>query len=188
MIILALQYTCYRKQARYFPHNLICLLQFSTWTRQWMIGLKRLINQSNSLLTRPDERDSVWHRGHYFCMELYVGFVPCLLESNMWQAQELEGSILHGLKGGEAPETGIYQCNFNSSWMSEEIMYSVSVMVISHRLEYIPKIMLMVTYYCVLLWFDITHILQGCFTGTGAIIWLPQCQWSNLESHGYSPT
>ena len=23
-----------------------------------------------------------------------------------------------------------------------------------------------------------THILQGWFTGTGAIIWLPQCQWS----------
>ena len=26
---------------------------------------------------------------------------------------------------------------------------------------------------------DISHILQGYFTGTGAIIWLPQCQWSN---------
>ena len=25
-----------------------------------------------------------------------------------------------------------------------------------------------------------TH-LQGCFTGTGAILWLPQCQWSNPE-------
>ena len=24
-----------------------------------------------------------------------------------------------------------------------------------------------------------THILQGCFTGTGAILWLPQFQWSN---------
>ena len=29
-----------------------------------------------------------------------------------------------------------------------------------------------------------THILQGYFTGTGAIIWLPQCQWSNPEGHG----
>ena len=26
-----------------------------------------------------------------------------------------------------------------------------------------------------------THILQGYFTGIGAIIWLPQCQWSNLD-------
>ena len=26
-----------------------------------------------------------------------------------------------------------------------------------------------------------THILQGYFTGTGAIIWLPQCQWRNHE-------
>ena len=31
-----------------------------------------------------------------------------------------------------------------------------------------------------------THILQGNFTGTGAIIWLPQCQWSNLEKIGKS--
>ena len=33
------------------------------------------------------------------------------------------------------------------------------------------------------LWF-FTHILQGYFTGTGAIIWLPQCQWSNPEWYG----
>ena len=29
-----------------------------------------------------------------------------------------------------------------------------------------------------------THILQGSFTGTGAIIWLPQCQWGNPEGYG----
>ena len=28
-----------------------------------------------------------------------------------------------------------------------------------------------------------TYILQGYFTGTGAIIRLPQCQWSNLEKY-----
>ena len=32
-------------------------------------------------------------------------------------------------------------------------------------------------------WF--IHILQGCITGTGAIIWLPLCQWSNPEGYGY---
>ena len=26
--------------------------------------------------------------------------------------------------------------------------------------------------------------LQGCFTSTGTIIWLPQCQWSYLENMG----
>ena len=31
-----------------------------------------------------------------------------------------------------------------------------------------------------------SHILQGCFTGTGAIIWLPQCLWSNPEIYGYN--
>ena len=29
-----------------------------------------------------------------------------------------------------------------------------------------------------------THILQCCFTGTGAIKRLPQCQWSNPEEYG----
>ena len=33
----------------------------------------------------------------------------------------------------------------------------------------------------VVLWDISTHIIQGCSAGTGAIIWLPQCQWSNLE-------
>ena len=28
------------------------------------------------------------------------------------------------------------------------------------------------------------HILQGYFTGTGAIRWLPQCQWSNPGEYG----
>ena len=34
-------------------------------------------------------------------------------------------------------------------------------------------------------WFYVTNFpyFQGCFTGTGAIIWLPQCQWSNPEGY-----
>ena len=31
---------------------------------------------------------------------------------------------------------------------------------------------------------DFTHIRQGDFTGTGAIIRLPQCHWSNPEEYG----
>ena len=30
-----------------------------------------------------------------------------------------------------------------------------------------------------------THILQGCFMGTGAIIWLPQCLWRNPVEYGH---
>ena len=30
---------------------------------------------------------------------------------------------------------------------------------------------------------DFIHILQGYLTGTGAIIWLPQCQWSNPDRY-----
>ena len=29
-----------------------------------------------------------------------------------------------------------------------------------------------------------TLVLQGYFTGTGAIVWLPQCRWSNPEGQG----
>ena len=30
----------------------------------------------------------------------------------------------------------------------------------------------------------LTHILEGCFTGTNALIWMFQCQWSNPERYG----
>ena len=33
------------------------------------------------------------------------------------------------------------------------------------------------------LFISFTNILQGCFIGTGAIIWLPQCHWSNSEEY-----
>ena len=33
-------------------------------------------------------------------------------------------------------------------------------------------------------WLIFTHNPQGYFTGTGAIIWLPQCPWSNPEGYG----
>ena len=32
-------------------------------------------------------------------------------------------------------------------------------------------------------WLWTPYTLQGCFTGTGAIVWLPQCQWSNPEGY-----
>ena len=31
-----------------------------------------------------------------------------------------------------------------------------------------------------------TPMVQGYFTDTGAIIWLPQYQWSNPEQYGYN--
>ena len=53
-----------------------------------------------------------------------------------------------------------------------------------------PKLCTQLMLCCVLLWSWIivinqfTHIFQASFTGTGAIIWLPQCQWSNPEECG----
>ena len=31
-----------------------------------------------------------------------------------------------------------------------------------------------------------THIRLGCFTGTGTVVWLCQCQWSIPEWYGYN--
>ena len=41
-------------------------------------------------------------------------------------------------------------------------------------------------HFCVLLWLGVTdfsHIIQDSFIGIGAIVWLPQCQWSNPEEY-----
>ena len=46
-------------------------------------------------------------------------------------------------------------------------------------------------FFAVMQWFILNsndiyaHILQGYFTGTGAIVRLPQCQWSKPEGYGY---
>ena len=49
------------------------------------------------------------------------------------------------------------------------------------------QVRVMLMFYCVLIWLvqvDITHILQGYSAGIGAIIWLPQCQWSYPDEQG----
>ena len=39
-------------------------------------------------------------------------------------------------------------------------------------------------YYYGLVTVHFTHILHGCYTGTGATIQLPLCQWNNPEGYG----
>ena len=57
-------------------------------------------------------------------------------------------------------------------------------------LQYIPRNMHTVLLCFALLWFTMNsrevfiHIHQGCFTGTGAIVRLPQCQWSKPDGYG----
>ena len=44
-------------------------------------------------------------------------------------------------------------------------------------------------FYIYILWFDMVdfaHIHQGCLTGTGAIIWLSQCQWNTVYPKKYA--
>ena len=58
------------------------------------------------------------------------------------------------------------------------------------HLKYIPgdKYMVLLWAYYQFLEVDpcdvFSQILQGCFTCTGAITWLPQCQWSNPQECG----
>ena len=50
---------------------------------------------------------------------------------------------------------------------------------ISQKLRWYTKFM-----YCYgVIWVNFTHILQGYFTGTGAIVQLPQWQWSISEEY-----
>ena len=51
------------------------------------------------------------------------------------------------------------------------------------RYSTLQELYLQFAFCWVLLWVGFTHILQGYFTGTGAIIRLPQCQWSNPEGN-----
>ena len=57
-------------------------------------------------------------------------------------------------------------------------------------LQYIPRNMHTVLLCFALLWLCnrlhevFIHIHQGCFAGTGAIVRLPQCQWSKPDGYG----
>ena len=80
-----------------------------------------------------------------------------------------------------------------SSWLFYNHLTALEIVNLTScvtTVQYIPWIMHMV---CSLPCFcyglaitDFIHILQGYFTGTGAILWLPQCLWSNPEGYGYT--
>ena len=58
--------------------------------------------------------------------------------------------------------------------------YSYKFVIFCRYLQYIArKLCRWFVFCCGVLLVDFTHILQGYFTGTGAIMYLPQCQWSN---------
>ena len=58
-------------------------------------------------------------------------------------------------------------------------------MIYAHCFAMLCFVMVMLLVLSRYTWFEFAHILQGCFTGTGAILWLPQCQWSNPEEYGH---
>ena len=53
------------------------------------------------------------------------------------------------------------------------------------QVQYISRIIHNIQAVCVVSYglalTNFTYVPQGFFTGTGAIMWLPQCQWSNPE-------
>ena len=57
-----------------------------------------------------------------------------------------------------------------------------------HDIHIFCCIFLFQSYYQILMGSSrlLSHILHGCSTGTGAIVWLPRCQWSNREEGDYS--
>ena len=81
---------------------------------------------------------------------------------------------------------GLVQERHNSGALAMELSLSCTNPSISSCLN----IFYAIIFYFFLLWYiwcDLfTHVIQGYFTGTGAIIGLSQCQWSNPEGYGYN--
>ena len=79
-------------------------------------------------------------------------------------------------------------------WVMGKNIITPEIIIFCYYGHYIPWNMHIVLLCFVLLWLyneflvdlcvQFIHILQGCFTDTGAIMWLPQCQWSNPEYMG----
>ena len=63
------------------------------------------------------------------------------------------------------------------SFENGQALYKVFPMKYAHSLCF-------VVFYCGLVSTNFSHIPQDSFTGTGAIIWLPQCQWRNPANQG----
>ena len=77
----------------------------------------------------------------------------------------------------------------NSECQQAHMIYIIHNQIVNWIEQYIPNFKRLgsfaVQYLAVEVWGPLlTYILQGCLTGIGAIIWLPQCQWNNLEWYG----
>ena len=77
-----------------------------------------------------------------------------------------------------------------SGSISYSILHKMSILI-CHALFYCGHAILMNTCYASVILDNscnvFSHILQGCFTDTGAIVWLPpQYQWSNPEGYGWN--
>ena len=82
----------------------------------------------------------------------------------------------------ETPSGSLWRhCNElrNGYFAADYSLFSILFHLIT---QYIPWIVYSV--HALLVPSYLTHFLQGCFTGTGAIVGLPRCQWSNLEGYG----
>ena len=114
--------------------------------------------------------------------------VPAFVRLVYWH---LPGEVIvhkaRGRSNGDRGETnhGNQHKSWESGMMSPNLRLKDSW---CHNFQYISQNMYTVVLCFALLWlyhqFLRMHILQGYFTGTGAIIWLPQCQWSNPEGYG----
>ena len=81
--------------------------------------------------------------------------------------------------------TYLYDIFVISYWTELYVQaYIVSILKL-YKLQYIPIIMHMVhALLCFVVGtFQFTHMLQGYFTCTGAVIWLARHQWSNPEGY-----
>ena len=130
-----------------------------------------ILSYLQTLQWRHDEHDGISNHQPHDCL---------LKRLLMHRSKKTSKLCITSLCEGNSPVTGEFPAqrasnaeNVSIWWCHhEDLLYSLKVVdMICGLLR------------CALV--NFTHILQGGFTGTGAIVWLPQCQWSNLEGYQY---
>ena len=88
-------------------------------------------------------------------------------------------TINTGTNGGHGAIMGLEHNSRHCTWVDRE-----------HPIKYVPSVVqcfvVMESSIDMESCETFIHILQGFFTGIGAIVWLPQCQRSNPDEYGYN--
>ena len=136
------------------------------------------------------------HRSHGSLLELYevlcgcihIHTVICILWCCSWYWKLVN---CKSVSPTTSPFTDAYPCHSDPmrSWVSLLLCYLRNTMITVYPKKYAHGFVVL-CFVVVMRSFIMNshevfiHIHQGCFAGTGAIVRLPQCQWSKPDGYG----